>query len=176
MSKSFGMPGIRVGFIVANSDFIGNLKGSKYLSGTSTYKPLQKAASAALKDEKYIESANEEYIKRKDVCVKRLKQLGCNIEPSEGTFYLWAKIPDSFKSQEFFKYVLHKAHVAFTPGTALGKNGEGYIRIVLSDTTDKINEAFDNIENAGIRFDTPKDKLPVEVQKEIEEISNSNYK
>jgi len=175
MSKSFGMPGIRVGFIVGNKDFIAHLKGSKYLSGNSTYKPLQKAASAALKDKKYIDDTNEEYRKRKDVCVQRLRELGCNIEPSQGTFYLWAKLPDGFTSQEFFKYTLHKARVAFTPGTALGKNGEGYIRIVLSDNTDRINEAFDNIKNAGIRFDVPKDKLPEKVQKEIEKISNGEY-
>ena len=84
-------------------------------------------------------------------------------------------MPPEFTSDEFFKYVLHKAHVAFTPGTVFGTNGEGYVRIVMSADEDVINKCFKRIEQAGIRFDIPKSKLPAKVQEEIKMMSDGTY-
>lgn len=176
MSKAQSMPGLRVAFAVSDKDNIDNLLNAKYLSGGSVYVPVQHAAIAALKDEEgYINKVNKIYRSRKNTAIKWLNKLGSDAKPTDGTYYLWAKVPSKFTSDEFFKYVLHKAQVAFTPGTVFGKNGEGYVRIVMSADENTINKAFERIEKAGIRFDIPKDKLPAELQKEIKSMADGSY-
>lgn len=175
-SKAQSMPGLRVAFAVSNEQHINNLLQAKYLSGGSVYTPVQAAAAEALIDsEHYIDKVNNIYKSRKNTCIERLNKLGSNAKPTDGTYYLWAKIPDGFTSDEFFKYTLHKAHVALTPGTVFGKNGEGYVRIVMSADESTINKAFDNIEKAGIRFDVSKNNLPIAIQEEIKQMASDNY-
>ncbi len=176
MSKAQSMPGLRVAFTVSDKENIDNLLDAKYLSGGSVYVPVQHAAIEALKDEEgYINKVNKIYRGRKNTAIKWLNKLGSDAKPTDGTYYLWTKIPPEFTSDEFFKYVLHKAHVAFTPGTVFGTNGEGYVRIVMSADEDVINKCFARIEKAGIRFDTPKSKLPAEIQDEIKMMSDGTY-
>lgn len=171
LSKAHNMPGMRIGFVASNQEFIDNLLKVKNLENNSVYSATQAAAIAALKDSEYITKVNAEHRVRKETAIKRMRELGSNAEPSLGTYYLWTKIPQGFTSDEFFKYVLHKGHVAFTPGTIYGKNGEGYVRVVMSADTTIINKAFDKIQQAGIRFDKPKSELPVELQDEIGKIA-----
>lgn len=176
MSKAQSMPGFRVAFAISDNDNIDNLLKAKYLSGGSVYTPVQAAAVAALKDEEgYIAKVNKIYRSRKNTCIERLHSLGSDAKATNGTYYLWAKIPKDFTSDEFFKYVLHKAHVAFTPGKVFGKNGEGYVRLVMSADGKNLNRAFDSIENAGIRFDTPKSQLSKELQAEIKQMADGTY-
>lgn len=176
MSKAQSMPGFRVAFTVSDKENIDNLLNAKYLSGGSVYVPVQHAAIAALKDEEgYINKVNKIYRGRKNTAIKWLNKLGSDAKPTDGTYYLWAKVPPKFTSDEFFKYVLHKAHVAFTPGTVFGTNGEGYVRIVMSADENVINKCFERIEKAGIRFDVPKNKLPKEVQDEIAKMADGSY-
>lgn len=101
--------------------------------------------------------------------------MGSDAKATDGTYYLWTKIPPEFTSDDFFKYVLHKAHVAFTPGTVFGTNGEGFVRIVMSADESVLNKCFERIQKAGIRFDIPKSKLPADVQKEIAMMSDGFY-
>lgn len=176
MSKAQSMPGLRVAFAVSDKENIDNLLDAKYLSGGSVYVPVQHAAVAALKDEEgYIDKINKIYRSRKNTAINWLNKLGCDAKPTDGTYYLWAKIPPEFTSNEFFKYVLHKAHVAFTPGTVFGSNGEGYVRIVMSADENTINKSFEKIQKAGIRFDVPKSKLPEDIQKEIAQMTDGSY-
>lgn len=172
LSKAHNMPGLRVGFVASNKEFIDNLLKVKNLENNSVYTATQAAAISALRDTTYIDMVNAEHRLRKNTAVSRLRELGSEANPSMGTYYLWSKIPEGFTSDEFFKYVLHKGHVAFTPGTIYGKNGDGYVRVVMSGDTEVINTAFDKIKNAGIRFDTPKWALPQDVQEEIRKINN----
>lgn len=176
MSKAQSMPGFRVAFTVSDKENIDNLLNAKYLSGGSVYVPVQHAAIAALKDEEgYINKVNKIYRGRKNTAIKWLNKLGSDAKPTDGTYYLWAKVPPKFTSDEFFKYVLHKAQVAFTPGTVFGTNGEGYVRIVMSADESVINKCFERIEKAGIRFDVAKDKLPKDVQAEIAKMADGSY-
>lgn len=176
MSKAQSMPGFRIAFTVSEKDNINNLLDAKYLSGGSVYVPVQHAAIAALKDEEgYINKINQIYRNRKNTAINWLHKLGSTAKPTDGTYYLWTKIPPEFTSDEFFKYVLHKAKVAFTPGTVFGTNGEGYVRIVMSADEKIINKCFERIEQAGIRFDTPKSKLPQEIQDEIKMMADGSY-
>ncbi len=172
LSKAHNMPGLRIGFVASNPKFIGDLKSAKLLYNNSVYTAVQAAACAALEDkENYIEKVNQEHRNRKNICIDRLKKLGSDAKPTLGTYYLWVKIPEGFTSDEFYKYILHKANIALTPGTLFGDKGEGFVRIVMSANAEKLNEAFDKIEKANIRFDTPKNKLSEAVQQEIKDIS-----
>ncbi len=176
MSKAQSMPGFRVAFTVSDSENIANLLDAKYLSGGSVYVPVQHAAAAALKDEEgYIDKVNKIYRNRKNTAINWLNKLGSDAKPTDGTYYLWTKIPPEFTSDEFFKYVLHKAHVAFTPGDVFGSNGEGYVRIVMSADENVINKCFERIQKAGIRFDTPKSQLPQHIQDEIRQMAEGTY-
>lgn len=175
-SKAQSMPGFRVAFTVSDKENIDYLLDAKYLSGGSVYVPVQHAAVEALKDEEgYIEKVNKIYRNRKETAISWLNKLGSDAKPTDGTYYLWAKIPPGFTSDEFFKYVLHKAHVAFTPGTVFGTNGEGYIRIVMSANENTINKCFEKIEKAGIRFDISKSELDKNIQDEIKTMSDGTY-
>ena len=175
-SKAQSMPGLRVAFAVSSKDNIDNLLNAKFLSGGSVYIPVQSAAAEALKDEEgYIKKVNKIYRNRKNTAIKRLHELGSDAKPTQGTYYLWAKIPPDFSSDEFFKYVLHKSQIAFTPGDVFGDNGDGYVRIVMSASEKQINEAFDRIKAAGIRFDISKIDLPEELQKEIAAMADGSY-
>ncbi len=176
MSKAQSMPGFRIAFAVSDEDNINNLLNAKYLSGGSVYVPVQHSAIAALKDEEgYIDKVNKIYRSRKNTTINWLNKLGSDAKATDGTYYLWAKIPPEFTSDEFYKYVLHKAQVAFTPGTVFGTNGEGYVRIVMSADENTINKCFSRIEKAGIRFDTPKSKLPQSLQEEISKMADGTY-
>ena len=175
-SKAQSMPGLRVAFAVSSKEHIDNLLKAKYLSGGSVYIPVQAAAAEALKDEEgYIKKVNKIYRNRKNTALKRLNELGSDAKPTQGTYYLWAKIPPDFNSDEFFKYVLHKSQIAFTPGDVFGDNGDGYVRIVMSADEKQINAAFDRIKEAGIRFDISKLELPAELQKEIASMADGTY-
>ena len=175
-SKAQSMPGFRVAFVMSDSENIQNLLNAKFLSGGSVYVPVQHAAATALKDaENYIDKVNKIYRERKNTTINWLHKLGSDAKPTEGTYYLWVKVPPEFSSDEFFKYVLHKAQVAFTPGTVFGTNGEGYIRIVMSADTTTIDKCFEKIESAGIRFDVPKSKLSDKTQNEIRMMANNTY-
>lgn len=172
LSKAHNMPGMRIGFVASNKEFINNLLSAKLLTNNSVYTAIQSAAVTALKDkENYIDKVNIEHRLRKNTAIERLRELGSDARPTQGTYYLWVKVPEGFNSDEFFKYVLHKAHVAFTPGTIYGENGKNHVRVVMSAGVDKINEAFDKIEKAGIRFDKPKRELPPETLEEIDKIT-----
>lgn len=176
LSKAQSMPGFRVAFTVSDKKNIDNLLDAKYLSGGSVYVPVQHAAAAALKDEEgYINKVNQIYRNRKNAAIQWLNRLGSDAKPTDGTYYLWTKVPPEFTSDEFFKYVLHKAKVAFTPGTVFGTNGEGYVRIVMSADESVINQCFERIEKAGIRFDVPKSSLPQSVQHEISQMADGSY-
>ena len=138
-SKAQSMPGLRVAFAVSAKENIDNLLKAKYLSGGSVYIPVQAAAIEALKDEEgYISKVNKIYRNRKNTAINRLHKLGSDAKPTDGTYYLWAKIPPDFNSDEFFKYVLHKSQIAFTPGDVFGPNGDGYVRIVMSANENQI--------------------------------------
>lgn len=175
-SKAQSMPGFRVAFVMSDEDNINTLLKAKFLSGGSVYVPVQHAAATALIDEEgYISKVNKIYRERKNTTINWLHKLGSDAKATDGTYYLWVKVPPEFTSEEFFKYVLHKSQVAFTPGTVFGSNGEGYVRMVMSAPVDTINKCFERIEKVGIRFDVPKSSLPKDVQKEIKMMSDNTY-
>ncbi len=149
LSKTYNMPGWRVGFAVGNKYVIGALAKLKSYYDYGIFTPIQVAAICALRlDEKYIDDIRETYRKRRDVLVDGLNKIGWNVEKPKATMYLWAEIPEKFKkmgSMEFSIYLLENAEIAVSPGVGFGKYGEGYVRFALVENEMRIKQAIRNL-------------------------------
>ena len=149
LSKSYSMPGWRVGFCVGNSHLIGALTRLKSYYDYGIFQPIQIASIIALNE--LHESVNEIveiYRKRRDTLIEGLKRGGWAIEKPKATMFVWAKIPDQFNkmgSLEFSKLLLKEAKVAVSPGIGFGDCGEGYVRFALVENEHRINQAVRGI-------------------------------
>ncbi|MCS7180625.1 MAG: LL-diaminopimelate aminotransferase [bacterium] len=145
LSKTYNMPGWRVGFAVGNKYVIRALAKLKSYYDYGIFTPIQVAAICALRlDEKYIEEVRETYRKRRDVMVEGLNRIGWKVEKPKATMYIWAEIPEKYKkmgSMKFSMFLLEKADVAVSPGIGFGKYGEGYVRIALVENEHRIKQA-----------------------------------
>ncbi|GEL76543.1 LL-diaminopimelate aminotransferase [Tenuibacillus multivorans] len=143
LSKSFNMTGWRIGYVVGNRDIIQALSVVKSNTDTSQFLPIQKAAAKALRsDFSTVNDNNAVYEQRQDKVLCALKELGIEVKRPRGTFFIWAKVPDGFKSMEFSELMLEKAGVIITPGSVFGPSGEGYFRISLSVPSERLEEAI----------------------------------
>ncbi|BFM38806.1 aspartate aminotransferase [Synechocystis sp. LKSZ1] len=153
LSKTYTMAGWRVGFVVGNSDIIQGLRTLKTNFDYGIFQVVQKAAETALGlPESYIQEAQQRYQQRRDFMVSGLAKLGWPIKPSQATMYLWVPCPPGLTSADFALQVLENTGVVFTPGSAFGEAGEGYVRISLIAECDRLGEALQRLETAGIRY------------------------
>ncbi|MGL5032816.1 MAG: aspartate aminotransferase [Microcystaceae cyanobacterium] len=153
LSKTYTMAGWRVGFVVGNMDIIQGLRTLKTNLDYGIFRVVQKAAETALQlPESYITEAQNRYRDRRNFMVKGLQKLGWPLELSQATMYLWVPCPAGQSAADFAMEVLEKTGVVFTPGSAFGEGGEGYVRISLIADCDRLGEALDRIEKAGIRY------------------------
>lgn len=146
LSKSFNMTGWRIGYAVGNGELIQALARLKSNIDTAQFIPIQKAASAALtSDLAAVEKNNRELVARQELMVRHLVDQGFELEKPRGTFYLWVKVPEGFSSMTFAEKLLLDAGVIVTPGSAFGSNGEGYFRIALTVTQDRLLEVGERL-------------------------------
>ncbi|MFI5176312.1 MAG: aminotransferase class I/II-fold pyridoxal phosphate-dependent enzyme [Terriglobia bacterium] len=157
LSKSYNMAGWRVGFCVGNPEMVGALARVKSYMDYGIFQPIQIAATVALRNcEPQVELIREEYRRRRDVLVKSLNEAGWKVEKPAGSMFLWAAIPDPFKSLgslEFAKVLLERAQVAVSPGIGFGESGDGYVRFALVENEERIRQAARGIKSflkAGI--------------------------
>ncbi len=149
MSKSFNMPGWRVGMVVGKAEFISWILKVKSNIDSGTFRAIQLAAAEAF--ETNSEGWHEEYNinvyrRRRTVGEEILRTLGCTFDPKQTGMFLWGRIPDNIaECEELTERVLHEAHVFITPGFIFGKNGGRYIRISLCAKDDKLAEALRRI-------------------------------
>ena len=145
MSKSYSMPGWRVGFCLGNSKMIHALARIKSYLDYGMFQPIQIASIIALRECEAVTQRNAAmYRHRRDVLVDGLGQGGWEIEPPRGTMFVWAKIPERFArmgSLEFAKLLMAKALVAVSPGIGFGPEGEGYVRFALVENRQRIRQA-----------------------------------
>ncbi|MGY0692570.1 aminotransferase class I/II-fold pyridoxal phosphate-dependent enzyme [Virgibacillus sp. FSP13] len=147
LSKSFSMTGWRIGYIVGNKTIIQALATLKSNLDTSQFLPIQKAAATALRsDLSAVAANNKTYELRMEKLYFALKKAGIHAEKPKGSIFLWAHVPDGFTSAGFANKMLDEAGVIMTPGTAFGPSGEGFIRIALSVTTERLEEVVRRIE------------------------------
>ena len=148
LSKSFNMTGWRISFAVGNRNAIASLGKYKSNVDSGVFNAVQFAAAAALKNyDEYIDYNNKIYNRRRQKVWDLLEKIGLKFYRSFNTIYIWAKVPEGYTSASFAKLLLDKANVVITPGSAYGKYGEGYFRISLTISDERLEEALDRIKN-----------------------------
>lgn len=149
LSKSYNMPGWRVGFMVGNPKIIAALKKVKSYMDYGIFQPIQIAAISALNGpQECVGQINEKYRSRRDRLCEGLSRAGWHIEKPRGTMFVWGKIPEQFQkigSLEFSKLLIKKAGVAASPGIGFGNHGEGFIRFALVENEQRIMQAVRGI-------------------------------
>lgn len=149
MSKTFSMPGWRVGFAVGNERLIAALARVKSYLDYGAFTPIQAAACAALNGPQDIVAKNRElYQKRRDVMVESFARAGWDIPSPPASMFAWAPLPPALKemgSLEFSKQLLTHAKVAVAPGVGYGEDGEGYVRIAMVENEQRIRQAARNV-------------------------------
>jgi alanine-synthesizing transaminase len=145
LSKSYSMPGWRVGFCVGNAQLIGALTRLKSYFDYGIFQPIQIASIIALNEvEESVKEIVDIYRRRRDVLIEGLHRMGWLVEKPKATMFVWAKIPEPFRemgSLEFSKLLLKEAKVAVSPGVGFGDSGEGYVRFALVENEQRINQA-----------------------------------
>ena len=152
LSKSYNMPGWRVGFAVGNGQIITALRRLKSYLDYGIFQPIQVAGIIALNSPReMVEEIRNTYQARRDVLVEGLNRVGWPVEKPKATMFLWAEIPAPYKkmgSLEFAKFLLKEAKVAVSPGIGFGENGEGYVRFALVENEHRTRQAIRGIKAA----------------------------
>jgi alanine-synthesizing transaminase len=149
MSKTYSMPGWRMGFAVGNEKLIAALTRVKSYLDYGAFTPIQVAATAAINgDDSEIAQVRDVYKKRRDVVVDAFGKAGFHVPAPAATMFAWAPIPEKFRhlgSLEFSKLLIEKADVAVAPGIGFGEHGDDYVRIALVENENRIRQAARNI-------------------------------
>jgi len=149
MSKTYSMPGWRMGFAVGNERIIAALARVKSYLDYGAFTPIQVAATAALNGpEDCIREMRQCYRRRRDVLVDSFGRAGWHIPAPQASMFAWAPIPNPFQSLgsiEFSKLLVEKAEVAVAPGIGFGEYGEGFVRIALVENEQRIRQGARNI-------------------------------
>ena len=149
LSKSYNMPGWRVGFMVGNPVLVNALARLKSYLDYGIFTPVQVAAITALEGpQDCVEQTRLTYQRRRDVLCDGLNAAGWRVEKPRGTMFVWAPIPESFAglgSLEFSKQLLLQAKVAVSPGIGFGEYGDGYVRFGLIENEHRTRQAVRNI-------------------------------
>jgi len=149
LSKTYNMPGWRMGFAAGNPRLIGALTRVKSYLDYGAFAPIQIASVAALNGpQDCVAEMRALYKDRRDVLVRGLAQAGWQVPSPEGSMFLWAPIPERFRhlgSVGFSKLLLEKAKVAVAPGLGFGEHGDGHVRIALVENTHRTRQALRGI-------------------------------
>ena len=150
LSKSYNMAGWRVGFCLGNPRLINALARIKSYLDYGVFQPIQIASIIALRDcESDTHKICAMYQKRRDILVKGLNKAGWPVEPPQGSMFLWAAIPERFRSAgslEFAKLLMEKALVAVSPGVGFGPMGEGFVRFSFIENEHRLKQAAKSIQ------------------------------
>lgn len=149
LSKSYNMPGWRVGFMCGNKELVGALSRIKSYLDYGTFAPIQIAAIAALEGpQECVKEISDMYQKRRDVLCEGLNSAGWKVEKPKATMFVWAKIPDAYLemgSLEFCKKLLIEAKVAVAPGIGFGQYGDDHVRFGLIENENRTRQAVRGI-------------------------------
>lgn len=149
LSKSYSMPGWRVGFCVGNKETIAALRRVKSYLDYGIFQPIQIAAIIALNGPyDCVEEIRQTYQERRDTLISGLNRIGWDIPSPKGTMFVWGKIPEQYRkmgSVEFSKFLINKASVAVSPGLGFGEYGDDYVRFALIENSMRINQAVRGI-------------------------------
>ena len=146
MSKSYNMPGWRVGFCVGNRSLVGALARIKSYLDYGTFTPIQVAAIAALEeDQGCVEEIRNTYLLRRNVLCDGLNSIGWSVSRPRATMFVWAQIPEQYRgmgSLDFSKLLLREAKVAVSPGIGFGQYGDDHVRFALIENEHRTRQAI----------------------------------
>jgi len=149
LSKSYSMPGWRVGFCVGNAETVFALRRIKSYLDYGVFQPIQIASIIALKgDQSCVEDIRQVYKTRRDALISGLSRVGWDIPSPKGTMFVWARIPEQFRkmgSVEFSKFLIRESQVAVSPGLGFGEYGDEYVRFALIENNMRISQAVRGI-------------------------------
>lgn len=147
LSKSHNMAGWRMGMVASNPEFVGWVRKMKSNIDSGQFKPVMEAAIKALNlDDSWYKQLNEVYWSRRKVAEKIMDAMGCKYDSAQRGLFLWGKLPEGVSdSASFADKILKEARVFIVPGFIFGSNGEGYVRLSLCATEDRMEEALRRI-------------------------------
>ena len=149
LSKSYNMPGWRIGFMVGNKKLVGALGRLKSYFDYGTFTPIQVAAIAALEGpQECVAQICDNYRRRRDVLVEGLNKAGWSVAKPRATMFVWAEIPEAYrdlKSLEFSKLLLNEAKTAVSPGIGFGDYGDNHVRFALIENEERTRQALRGI-------------------------------
>lgn len=148
LSKSYNMTGWRIGFAIGNSQAIAGLGKIKTNLDSGVFQAVQEASIAAFATpDEVLDSIRKIWQDRRDALYEGLREIGLDAKNPQATFYLWAKVPSGYTSEQFTIHLLDRSGVLGTPGNGFGAAGEGYIRFALTVDVDRIKEAVQRIKS-----------------------------
>lgn len=151
LSKTYSMPGWRIGFAAGNQRLIGALARIKSYLDYGAFTPVQVAAAAALNGpQECVQEIRDKYRERRDVLVDGLAAIGWQMPRPLATMFVWAPLPAAYRnlgSLEFSKRLLSEAEVAVSPGIGFGEYGDDHVRIALVENRQRIRQAVRNIKS-----------------------------
>ena len=151
LSKTYNMTGWRIGWACGNTQIIGGLGRIKSNIDSGIFEAIQVAGIEALEgDQHCLADMRQIYTERRDILVAGLKKLGISVEAPRATFYVWFEVPSGYTSASFAALLLEKAGIVATPGNGFGAPGEGYVRMALTVSKERIGEAVERMRKAGI--------------------------
>ena len=149
LSKTFSMPGWRMGFAVGNEYLISALTRIKSYLDYGAFTPIQVASVAALNsDQDVIDDIRNIYKERRDILIDSFSNAGWDIPIPKATMFAWSPIPERFNkltSLEFSKLLLEEADIAVSPGLGFGEYGEGFVRLSMVENEQRIRQAARNL-------------------------------
>jgi LL-diaminopimelate aminotransferase len=150
LSKTYNMTGWRLGFAVGNKEVLAGLGKVKSNLDSGVFQAIQEAGITALRlDDSVTDGLRKTYQERRDVLVPGLKQLGLEVDPPPAAFYVWVTVPKGYTSASFTAHLLEKAGIVTTPGNGFGAPGEGYIRMTVTTSKERLAEAVERIQKTG---------------------------
>jgi len=151
LSKSYNMAGWRVGFAVGNAKMIEAINTIQDHLFCSLFPAVQHAAAEALNAEQHcVEALCATYESRRNVLIEEARRIGWDVEAPKGSFFAWLPVPEGFTSQQFTDLLLDKADVAVASGNGFGEYGEGYVRVGLLVSEERMKEAIARVEKLGL--------------------------
>lgn len=151
LSKTYNMAGWRIGFAVGNAEIIEAINLVQDHLFCSVFPGIQHAAAAALNgDQHCVEEQRAIYENRRNVFMNEARRIGWDVKAPRGSFFAWLKVPEGYTSEAFADLLLEKANVAVAAGNGFGEYGEGYIRVGLLVSEERLLEAISRIEKLGL--------------------------
>lgn len=150
LSKTYNMTGWRIGFVVGNKTVLAALGKVKSQLDSGVFEAVQDAGITALRlDDSVTDGIRKIYQERRDTIVPGLKKLGLDVDMPPAAFYIWVTVPKGYTSTSFTAHLLEKAGIVTTPGNGFGAPGEGYIRMTVCTTKERLAETVERIKKAG---------------------------